>query len=39
VEVWIEQIATGEVRYYLLEGAAQGSSELPGLFDRQGFMP
>jgi len=37
VEVWIEQIATGVVRYYHLDGATPGSSELPGLFDRTGF--
>lgn len=39
VEVWIEQLATGEVRYYRLEGARPGFDELPGLFDRQGFEP
>lgn len=39
VEVWIEQLATGIVRYYQLEGAAPGSSDLPGLFDRGGFSP
>jgi hypothetical protein len=39
VEVWIEQVSTGTVRYYLLEGASPGSSELPGLFDRHGFQP
>jgi len=39
VEVWIEQLATGEVEYYLLEGARPGFDELPGLFDREGFRP
>jgi ELWxxDGT repeat protein len=39
VEVWIEQRATGIVRYYRLEGASPGSSDLPGLFDRTGFEP
>lgn len=39
VEVWIEQLSTGIVRYYRLEGATPGSSELPGLFDRDGFSP
>jgi len=38
VEVWIEQLATGEVEYYLLEGARPGFDELPGLFDREGFQ-
>ena len=39
VEIWIEQIRTGDVKYYLLEGARPGFDELPGLFDREGFEP
>ncbi len=39
VEVWIEQIASGELRYYDLPGARPGVDELPGLFDRNGFVP
>ncbi len=39
VEVWIEQVSTGTVRYYRLGGASPGSSDLPGLFDREGFTP
>lgn len=39
VEVWVEKIATGEVKYYQLEGAVPGSEELDGLFDRMGFLP
>lgn len=39
VEVWIEQVASGEVEYYLLEGARPGFDELPGVFDREGFEP
>lgn len=39
VEVWIEQLATGERRYYLLDGVDPGSNELDGLFDRVGFLP
>lgn len=39
VEVWIEQVSTGETRYYRLEGAAPGTDELTGLFDRTGFLP
>ena len=38
-DVWIEQLSTGVVKHYVLEGAAPGSSELPGLFDRDGFVP
>jgi hypothetical protein len=37
VEVWIERIETGEMRYYVLPGARPGFDELPGLFDRTGF--
>jgi len=39
VEVWIEQIATGQVRYYLLPGVDVNSGELPGFVDRTGFLP
>jgi len=39
VEVWIEQISTGQRQYYLLDGASPGFDELPGLFDREGFSP
>jgi hypothetical protein len=39
VEVWIEQVATGELRYYRLPGAVPGDDTLPGLFDRRGFLP
>lgn len=39
VEVWIEQISTGVTKYYVLEGASPGSSDLTGLFDREGFEP
>ena len=38
-QVWIEQLGTGKVQYYVLDGASPGSSELPGLFDREGFLP
>jgi len=39
VEVWIEQTATGVLRYYRLDDAEPGSSTLVGGFDRMGFMP
>lgn len=38
VEVWIDQLSTGETRYYRLEGAAPGQDRLDGLFDRNGFQ-
>jgi ELWxxDGT repeat protein len=38
-EVWIEQTATGVVRYYLLEAVPRNSDELSGLVDRTGFRP
>ena len=37
VEVWIEQISTGEEKYYRIEGAAPGKDDLTGIFDRMGF--
>jgi hypothetical protein len=39
VEIWMEQISSGDLQYYMLEGAAPGVDDLPGLFDRQGFLP
>ena len=39
VEVWIEQVSTGQVNYYRLEGASPDSTDLSGLFDREGFTP
>lgn len=36
-EVWIQQRKTGKVRYYRLSAPPAGSSQLDGLFDRQGF--
>lgn len=39
VEVWIEQLATGQRNYYLLPASAADSGQLPGLFDSNGFLP
>jgi ELWxxDGT repeat protein len=39
IEVWVRQVATGEVAFYRLEGARPGFDQLPGLFDRHGFRP
>lgn len=39
VEVWVEQTASGELRYYDLAAASPGVDVLPGLFDRDGFAP
>lgn len=37
IEVWIEQLSTGLVRYYLLDTVPRGSERLEGLVDRRGF--
>jgi ELWxxDGT repeat protein len=39
VEIWLEQTATGVVKYYSLDGARPGADELPARFDRLGFRP
>jgi len=39
VEVWIEQISTGKLEYYDLAGANPDFDRLPGIFDREGFVP
>jgi hypothetical protein len=39
VEVWVQQLSTGALRYYTLYGPAPGDDSLAGLFDRNGFSP
>ena len=39
IEVWIEQLSSGDLEYYRLPAASPGSDELNGLFDRDGFDP
>jgi hypothetical protein len=39
IEVWIEQLSTGQVNYYKLDGVGPASDELTGFFDRRGFAP
>lgn len=39
VEVWIEQLSTGQRNFYLLPASAADSGDLPGLFDKNGFLP
>jgi hypothetical protein len=38
-EVWIEQISTGIVKYYLLPNLGPDSETLPGIVDKDGFVP
>jgi hypothetical protein len=39
VEVWIEQLASGDLKYYLLRSLDLREPELPGHVDRYGFRP
>lgn len=39
VEVWIEETATGQLRYYKLPAQSPADTSLPGLVDREGFQP
>lgn len=39
VEVWLERIETGEVKYYRLAPTVPGGDELEAGFDRVGFEP
>ena len=39
VEIWIEQVSSKQVRYYLLPPVEPASSSLDGLFDRTAFLP
>jgi hypothetical protein len=38
-ELWVEQTATGELRYYRLPAVGPGDPEVSGLQDRQAFRP
>lgn len=39
IEVWIEQLSSGQLNYYELDPATPGSESLAGFFDRTGFEP
>ncbi|HVR96893.1 MAG TPA: LamG domain-containing protein [Thermoanaerobaculia bacterium] len=39
VETWVEQISTGQTKYYLLDFIGPDSNELTGINDRFGFLP
>jgi hypothetical protein len=39
VQVWIHQLSPDSTKYYLLTGATPGFDDLPGLYDRTGFLP
>jgi hypothetical protein len=38
-EVWIQQISTGAIQYYLLPALPTDSDSLPGVVDKTGFLP
>lgn len=38
-EVWVQQVSTGAIQYYLLPALATDSDTLPGVVDRNGFLP
>lgn len=38
-EVWIQQISTGVIQYYLLPALPADSDTLPGVVDKTGFLP
>jgi hypothetical protein len=39
VEIWVEQVATGSVRYYRLDAVGREASDVSGLQDREAFLP
>jgi hypothetical protein len=38
-EVWVQQITTGTIQYYLLPALPIDSDTLPGVVDKTGFLP
>ena len=39
IELWVEQLSTGEINYYRLPAVGPGDADVPGLQDRQAFTP
>jgi hypothetical protein len=39
IELWIEQLSTGELRYYRLPTVGPGDPDVSGLQDRMAFLP
>ena len=39
VEVWVEQLSSGQINYYVLPALPANTDELGGLVDRTGFLP
>lgn len=39
VEVWVEQLSSEQINYYLLPALPASTDELSGLVDRTGFLP
>lgn len=39
VEVWVEQLSSEQINYYLLPALPANTDELSGLVDRTGFLP
>lgn len=39
IELWVEQTATAELRYYRLPAVGPGEADVGGLQDRQAFLP
>ena len=33
------ELSTGSIKYYILPGVWPGLDDLPGLYDRTGFLP
>ena len=38
-EVWLRQIASGEINYYLLDAVPNSADDVSGLVDREAFLP
>jgi hypothetical protein len=39
VEVWVERLSTGEIRYYELASVPSETFVLPGIVDKEAFLP
>lgn len=39
LEIWLRQTGSGEINYYILDAVGSTSSDVPGIQDREAFVP
>ena len=39
LEIWLRQTGSGEINYYLLDAIGNDATDVPGIQDREAFVP